>query len=259
MCRIIATLSKLGTDLTGKGLSLFKPYLGLLMLLLAPAFISKPISAESMSLSIKETASVLKKAGFKDAEIPVMVAIGMGESGLNPGAHNPKYPDDSYGLFQINMLDEPGYELGKERRARYGLKSNEQLKDPFLNAKAALDIRNRQGLGAWSVYSEGIYKKHLPQVQRELAGGIPESPISIEKGVQSDKPKQGPPGPDTKSNYDPMLVAGLLEKQNQEQNKIKLLQSFVSRVNKAAEKPKSGSIDVIGLLQQAYAPQDLME
>tara|TARA_A100001201_G_scaffold2240_3_gene5538 strand:+ start:402 stop:1040 length:639 start_codon:yes stop_codon:yes gene_type:complete len=212
-----------------------------------------------MSLSIKETASVLKKAGFKDAEIPVMVAIGMGESGLNPGAHNPKYPDDSYGLFQINMLDEPGYELGKERRARYGLKSNEQLKDPLLNAKAALDIRNRQGLGAWSVYSEGIYKKHLPQVQRELAGGIPESPISIEKGVQSDKPKQGPPGPDTKSNYDPMLVAGLLEKQNQEQNKIKLLQSFVSRLNKAAEKPKSGSIDVIGLLQQAYTPQDLME
>ena len=85
-----------------------------------------------------------------------MVAIGMGESGLNPGAHNPKYPDDSYGLFQINMLDEPGYQLGKERRARYGLKSNEQLKDPFLNAKAALDIRNRQGLGAWSVLPVAI-------------------------------------------------------------------------------------------------------
>ena len=169
MYRIIATLIKHGTDLTGKGLSLFKPYLGLLMLLLAPAFISKPISAKSMSLSIKETASVLKRAGFKDAEIPVMVAIGIGESGLNPGAHNPKYPDDSYGLFQINMLDEPGYQLGKERRARYGLKSNEQLKDPFLNAKAALDIRNRQGLGAWSVYSEGIYKKHLPQVQKRVS------------------------------------------------------------------------------------------
>ena len=56
-----------------------------------------------------------------------------------------------------------------------------------------------------------------------------------------------------------MLVAGLLDKQNQEKNKIKLLQSFVSRVNKAAEPPKSGSIDVIGLLQQAYKPQDLME
>ena len=44
-----------------------------------------------MSLSIKQTAGILKKAGFKDAEIPIMVAIGMGESGLNPGAHNPKY------------------------------------------------------------------------------------------------------------------------------------------------------------------------
>ena len=56
-----------------------------------------------MVLSIKETAGVLKKAGFKESEIPVMVAIGMGESGLNPAAHNPRYPDDSYGLFQINM------------------------------------------------------------------------------------------------------------------------------------------------------------
>ena len=68
------------------------------MLLLVPAFISKPISAETMSLSIKQTAGILKKAGFKDADIPIMVAIGMGESGLNPKAHNPTYPDDSYGL-----------------------------------------------------------------------------------------------------------------------------------------------------------------
>ena len=98
MCRIIATLSKLGTASTGKGLNLFRLYLGLLMLLLAPAFISKPISAETMSLSIKQTAGILKKAGFKDADIPIMVAIGMGESGLNPGAHNPTYPDDSFGL-----------------------------------------------------------------------------------------------------------------------------------------------------------------
>ena len=59
------------------------------MLLLAPAFISKPISAEAMSLSIKQTAGILKKAGFKDAEIPIMVAIGIGESGLDPKAHNP--------------------------------------------------------------------------------------------------------------------------------------------------------------------------
>ena len=42
------------------------------------------------------------------------------------------------------MLDDPrnDYFLGAERRARYGLKSNEQLKDPLTNAKAALDIRN---------------------------------------------------------------------------------------------------------------------
>ena len=132
-----------------------------------------------MSLSIKQTAGILKKAGFKDADIPIMVAIGMGESGLNPKAHNPTYPDDSFGVWQINMLDDPrnDYFLGAERRARYGLKSNEQLKDPLTNAKAALDIRNTQGLNAWSVYKHGIYKDHLPQVQKELAGGIPDAPI----------------------------------------------------------------------------------
>jgi len=163
------------------------------MLLLAPAFISKPISAETMSLSIKQTAGILKKAGFKDADIPIMVAIGMGESGLNPKAHNPTYPDDSFGVWQINMLDDPrnDYFLGAERRARYGLKSNEQLKDPLTNAKAALDIRNTQGLNAWSVYKHGIYKDHLPQVQKELAGGIPDAPSSTEFAQDYAKKVQG--------------------------------------------------------------------
>ena len=214
-----------------------------------------------MVLSIKETAGVLKKAGFKESEIPVMVAIGMGESGLNPAAHNPRYPDDSYGLFQINMLDEPGYKLGAERRARYGLKTNEQLKDPFLNAKAALDIRNSQGLGAWSVYSQGTYKKHLPRVMKELAGGIPDSPVSITGGVQAKTPKQGPPGPDTESSYDPIEFAKVLQQQKLQEDKTEFLQNFMGRMTKKdATKPaKANTIDVLGLLQQAYQPQELMQ
>ena len=111
-----------------------------------------------------------------------MIAISTAESGLNPKAHNPRYPDDSYGLFQINMLDEPGYKLGEERRQRYGLRSNEELKNPTVNAKAALDIRNRQGLGAWSVYTSGAYKQYLPEAQeaakRALAGGAAPLPTA---------------------------------------------------------------------------------
>ena len=85
----------------------------------------------------------------------------MAESGGDSEAHNPKYPDNSFGLWQINMLDEPGYQLGAERRQKYGLSSNEELKDPLTNAKAAFDILNSQGLGAWSVY--------IWQIQRFLA------------------------------------------------------------------------------------------
>ena len=95
-----------------------------------------------------------------------MVAIAMAESSGNSEAHNAKYPDDSYGLWQINMLDEPGYELGKERREQFGLSSNEELKDPLTNAKAAYAILKSQGLGAWSVYTSGAYKTHLPAARK---------------------------------------------------------------------------------------------
>ena len=153
------------------------------MLLLAPASFSKPITAETVSrVTPGQLAVILNQAGFKQSEIPTMIAISTAESGLNPKAHNPRYPDDSYGLFQINMLDEPGYKLGEERRQRYGLRSNEELKNPTVNAKAALDIRNRQGLGAWSVYTSGAYKQYLPEAQeatkRALAGGAAPLPAS---------------------------------------------------------------------------------
>ena len=64
------------------------------------------------------------------------------------------------------MLDEPGYELGKERREQFGLSSNEELKDPLTNAKAAYAILKSQGLGAWSVYTSGAYKTHLPAARK---------------------------------------------------------------------------------------------
>ena len=197
-----------------------------------------------MALSIQETANVLRQAGFKESEIPTMVAIGMGESGLRPDAHNPRYPDNSYGLFQINMLDEPGYELGKERRTRYGLQSNEQLKDPLTNARAALDIRNRQGLGAWSVYSEGLYKKHLPKVQQVLGSG---------GDVQSTTKPQ------------PMLTPPPSVEKDKEEDKrslnIGFLKNFINNLRGREQSfvaPKSG-LDVQGMLASALKAPEFMD
>ena len=115
-----------------------------------------------MSLGFEELELLARQAGFSLEDSPTIAAIALAESGGDPNAHNPRYPDNSYGLMQVNMLDEPGYMLGAERRARYGLESNEELKDPLTNMRAAKDIFDTQGLGAWSVYKSGAYKNHLP-------------------------------------------------------------------------------------------------
>ena len=115
-----------------------------------------------MALDFGELELLARQAGFDPQDSPTIAAIALAESGGNPNAHNPRYPDDSYGLMQVNMLDEPGYMLGAERRKRYGLSSNEELKDPLTNMRAAKDIFDSQGLGAWSVYKSGAYKDHLP-------------------------------------------------------------------------------------------------
>lgn len=108
----------------------------------------------------KETMiDALTKAGFNKNEIPKMVAIGMAESSGNARAHNPNRAtgDNSYGLWQINMIDR----LGPERRKQFGIANNEELFNPYVNAKAAKSIRDSQGFGAWSVYKSGKYKEHL--------------------------------------------------------------------------------------------------
>jgi hypothetical protein len=105
-----------------------------------------------------------KAAGFSQQEIPIMVAIAMAESGGRADAHNNNRStgDDSYGLWQINMIDD----LGPERRRSFRITSNSALWDPSTNARAARQVRNSQGFGAWSVYRSGAYKQYLPAAQQ---------------------------------------------------------------------------------------------
>ena len=99
--------------------------------------------------NIPKLVSLLKSVGATDEEAVRLSAIGMHESSGNPNARNTRWPDDSYGLFQINMLDEKGYMLGEERRNKYGI-TNADLLEPEVNARVALDILRTQGWGAWS-------------------------------------------------------------------------------------------------------------
>ena len=94
----------------------------------------------------------------------------MAESGSNALAHNDnrKTGDDSYGLFQINMIDT----LGTARLKQFGLKSKEDLLDPVVNAKVAFAIsKGGKDFGAWSTYNSGAYTKFLPTL-----GGLPATP-----------------------------------------------------------------------------------
>jgi hypothetical protein len=106
-----------------------------------------------------ELYNLAKNAGFNDQESKTMAAIAMAESSGNPKAHNKVGRDNSYGLWQINMLGK----MGPERRKQFGIESDEDLFDPKKNAEAAFKIYKQQGFKAWSVYSGGQYRKFLGQ------------------------------------------------------------------------------------------------
>lgn len=139
--------------------------------------------------STAQIAQGLKEAGFPEPIIPTMTAVIQAESGGNPFAHNPNAStgDNSYGLAQINMLG--GMEA--ERMKQFGLRSKEQLFDPAINLRAAKQIYDQQGLGAWGAYTNGSYKKFLGQ---EAAGGQPvQAPLTLQSSSTraSESPSTG--------------------------------------------------------------------
>jgi len=125
-------------------------------------------------------------AGCSSEGATVAAAIAQAESGGNPGAHNPTPPDDSYGLWQINMLGR----LGPARRALFGLTSNDQLYDPDTNARAMYSISGGcQNFNSWTTFTHGTYRNYLP-VGGSSPGGSssapgPDSSGGDEPGAQS--------------------------------------------------------------------------
>lgn len=88
----------------------------------------------------------------------VAAAVAMAESGGSTTAHNAVPPDNSYGLWQINMYGS----MGPARRKQFGLSSNAQLTDPATNARAMVVISSGgTNFSPWTTYSSGKYKKFL--------------------------------------------------------------------------------------------------
>jgi hypothetical protein len=123
-----------------------------------------PWAGGAGSISINQAADYLRQAGVPESQVATGVAIGMAESSLRPTAHNPKPPDNSYGIWQINMLGK----MGPDRRAALGLSKNEELFDPSVNARAAAMISSKgSNWQPWSTY--GKHEQYMGQVQSALS------------------------------------------------------------------------------------------
>lgn len=93
-------------------------------------------------------------------------AVAMAESNGNTQAHNIVPPDDSYGLWQINMLGV----LGPDRRKKLGISANSALYDPGTNARAMVLISGGgSNFSAWSTYTSGAYTKYLSGTATQAA------------------------------------------------------------------------------------------
>jgi hypothetical protein len=111
-------------------------------------------------ISDRDLVTVLKDAGFSGYGLRMAWAVVQEESTSRIYAHNKNRStgDNSYGLFQINMIDA----IGPARLDEFGLDSNEDLFDPLTNAEVAFKISDGgKNWGAWTTY--GLAKETVSQ------------------------------------------------------------------------------------------------
>lgn len=125
------------------------------------------------TLTYDQLYTLARQQGLSSQASNIAAAVALGESGGLTTNYNPRPPDLSYGLWQINMINR----LGPARRADFNLGRNEELFDPVVNARAMASISNGgTNWQPWTVYTKGIYKKHLRQgkevpLPADLSGG----------------------------------------------------------------------------------------
>ena len=114
-------------------------------------------------LSPEQIAQAAHDAGFRGHDLTTAVAVALAESGGDPRAHNPVPPDNSYGLWQINMIGA----LGPDRRHQFHLDANKDLYDPETNAEAAFAISGKgNSFQPWTTFTSGAYKSHLDEARK---------------------------------------------------------------------------------------------
>lgn len=103
------------------------------------------------SLTDKELVELLQVVGFKGQDLKEAWAIAKKESNGRPLAFNGNKltGDNSYGIFQINMINS----LGEDRREKFDLDHNADLFNPVTNVEIAFHMSN--GGEDWSSWHIG--------------------------------------------------------------------------------------------------------
>ena len=123
-----------------------------------PAEVFASYRNSKIPLTGGQLSELLSAVGFEGEAHRIAWGIAMRESNARPLALNKstRTGDSSYGIYQINMI----YDLGPERRKKFGLTANEQLFDPVLNVQVAYLMTNGgKDFGSWGIgpnaYREG--------------------------------------------------------------------------------------------------------
>ena len=121
----------------------------------------KKFSEQTTPFTDEELAKMLSTIGFEGRALKVAWAVVKKESNGRPLAFNGnvKTGDNSYGIFQINMIGG----LGVARRDKYELNSNKDLFDPVVNAQIAYHMSNEGS--NWTSWGVGKFPYNGNTVQ----------------------------------------------------------------------------------------------
>lgn len=113
----------------------------------------KKFSEQKTAFTDEELVKMLSTVGFEGKALKVAWAVVKKESNGRPLAFNGniKTGDNSYGIFQINMIGG----LGVARRDKFDLDSNKDLFDPVVNAQIAFHMSNEGS--DWSSWGVGKF------------------------------------------------------------------------------------------------------
>jgi len=103
---------------------------------------------DSVSLTDRQLKELLHAVGFRGQGLVKAWAVAKKESNGRPLAFNgnEKTGDNSYGIFQINMLGM----LKESRKDKFGINFNSELLNPVINAQVAYHMSNAgENWSAW--------------------------------------------------------------------------------------------------------------